>query len=242
MSNVYKDLSGVKNLDLHYAIGVNCYQHARGYPHPIIGIIPGGPEFAGKIQILHYFALLPGNASSAIAPPPHTVAELEPFILRACQEDNITLIDRKIDTELAGDLTLGAIYFSKENTTYGLQADFHFAIRRKDGQWEDKIPFSEKKVYTELPSEIDGYVLSKFLLIPNEIPLGIQKLTPQFRTLTNNGDSLDIAVVNPNTIYNGNHVVISMQQQRAIIMRTKEEIPLPYCPKELQTPYVCTPF
>lgn len=64
MNPIFKELASVPPLELHYAIGANCYQHARGYDKAIVATPSPPTTYQGDVQVLVYASLYPGNAAS----------------------------------------------------------------------------------------------------------------------------------------------------------------------------------
>ena len=112
--------------DRHYAYGVNCYQHAIGYPHPLL-VFYGSTRDDGAYEGV-YINLNPGNFDSREYAIFHEEADLldyRDFIIQQCLKDGFVEFGPALKKQ-DGHRTI-AIFFSDN------PRDFHFAYLNKDG-------------------------------------------------------------------------------------------------------------
>jgi hypothetical protein len=165
----FEDYASFPPEDLHYIYGVNCYQHAIGYPNPIFYRCEcDGEEF------VYYVKLQPGSISNLDMPRTATTKEYSNRIIANCEEDGLIFCgDRCVVRE--GYRTL-AFY-----TDTFCEQDFHFAFLNDKGLWETKCPWIAPRAFKDVRAAgLGQFQLRGYLLAPDGfLPKAISEWVPK---------------------------------------------------------------
>lgn len=163
MNSVAQSLRGVALSDLHYAYGVNCYQHARGYPHIIVAKVMHDERPENKLTLMAYMALHPGFDQTSLRLKAKTLQDMRQLVRKGCVEDALIPIGAK-PQHWKGFKTL-ALYVRPDVENF----DFHFAEVHKNGSCTDKVPFKWERHFLSVPDKIDSYVFDQYFMAPLEV-------------------------------------------------------------------------
>ncbi len=171
---MFEQYTLVRQQDLHYIYGVNCYQSAIGYDTPVLCAYS-----LEENVVVSYLSLYPGSLDNKKISLISTAKESQDNdayvdrLFKGCAEDGLIEEGQKF-SQAEGFHTLALFFNYKE-------MDFHFA-RHSNGKWLSKFPTAPVISYKDIEAlEKDtAYSFHSFFLAPiNTTPGHIAFLSPR---------------------------------------------------------------
>lgn len=220
-------------IDRHYMYAVNCFQHAVGFPLPLV-VIDSSPKYP-DMRTLNYVTLKPGklvNNDYDTLTDEEAIAHL----IDKCKKDGLEVLDRKFE-QRDGFRTL-ALFVNHGQP----RKDYHFAFLNQDNLWEDKVPFRGVRTYqntTEI-EKLTKYNFVSYLLCPEKLfPEELKTVEYDEIPLSSGKDGKKIAVIT-NGVSNlaGTPVIIKMGKDQAVLVEQKQLIPSPVVSNKEWQPFL----
>jgi hypothetical protein len=182
---MYSELLSIPPENLHYIYGVNCFQHAIGYRHPIIEQV----VLDQNNVFVTYIALRPGSPDKPL--DIYNPEEFKKNIIEACHDEGLVNCNDRF-LRRSGYRTL-ALFFSEDPE----RCDYHFAFLNSDGKWETKAPFHKVITSTDLETASWDCKFNRFLLAPEDhIPKAIAEWRPStIKIPAPSGNTIELAEI-----------------------------------------------